>query len=360
MADDVVITVRVSDATGPGITAVRRSVARVGDDAKKSSGGFADLKASMLSLAPAAVPVAAALAPIAVHAGAAGLAVAAFGAAVGPQIGNMKSAADAQKKYTDAVTKFGAGSQQAVAAQQQAAQVLAGMPQATQRAAAAYSVLGGNIPKLTPMVGATATQLDRLMKVAGGGVSTAAFDSLSKRVNEFANSSLKSATDKAIHFMRVLSEGNAHGPLTSFMEYAREQGPAVKELITNNAKAVSNLLEGAAQAGPGMLTLMNAVAKLVASVPPELIGKLMQVYAAFKLIKLAGAGIAGVAGGVQTLATRITTLTTASTAAGGGLAGLRAAFATLGTAAKATVVVAGIAAVATVLAKLSSLGREAA
>jgi len=220
-------------------------------------------------------------------------------------------------------------------------------------------VLGAIIPKLTPMVGATATQLDRLMKVAGGGVSTAAFDSLSKRVNEFANSSLKSATDKAIHFMRVLSEGNAHGPLTSFMEYAREQGPAVKELITNIAKAVSNLLEGAAQAGPGMLTLVNAFAKLVASVPPELIGNLMQVYAAFKLIKLAGAGIAGVAGGVQTLATRITTLTTASTAAGGGLAGLRAAFATLGTAAKATVVVAGIAAVATVLAKLSSLGREA-
>jgi hypothetical protein len=385
MADDVVITVRVSDATGPGITAVRRSVARVGDDAKKAGGGFDDLKASMLSLAPAAVPVAAALAPVAARAGAAGLAVAAFGAAVVPQIGNLKDAAAAQTKYTDAVTKYGAHSQQAVAAQQQAAQVLAGMPAATQRAAAAYSVLGGKfksfsdstakftmvpvehsfavlgavIPKLTPMVGATATQLDRLMKVAGGGVSTAAFDSLSKKVSEFANSSLKSATDRAIHFMRVLSEGNAHGPLTSFMEYARAQGPAVKELITNIAKAVSNLLEGAAQAGPGMLTLVNAFAKLVASVPPELIGNLMQVYAAFKLIKLAGAGIAGVAGGVQTLATRIGTLTTASTAAGGGLAGLRAAFATLGTAAKATVVVAGIAAVATVLAKLSNLGREA-
>jgi ABC-type Fe2+-enterobactin transport system substrate-binding protein len=385
MADDVVITVRVSDATGPGITAVRRSVTRLGDDAKKSSGGFDDLKASMLSLAPAAVPVAAALAPIAGHAAGAGLAVAAFGAAVVPQIANLKAASDAQTKYSDAVTKYGANSKQAVAAQQQAAQVLAGMPRATQQAAAGYSilkdqfksfsdstakftmvpvehsfaVLGQIIPKLKPMVEGTSTQFDRLMKVAGGAVNTAGFDALSKRVSDFANNSLKSATDRAIHFTRVLSEGNAHGPITSFMEYARAQGPAVKELFTNLAKAVANLLEGAAQAGPGMLTLVNAFAKLVAAVPPSLIGHLMQVYAAFKLIKLAGAGIGTAADGIRTLATRIATLSAASTAAGGGLAGLRAAFATLGTAAKATVVVAGIAAVVAVIAKLSERGRQA-
>ena len=396
MSDDVTIVVRVDDRTAAGFRDVDgrlrtldgRFAASAGSMNRSGSAmskALVDVKASLLSLAPAAVPVAAAMAPIAVHAGAAGLAVAAFGAAVVPQIANLKAASDAQTKYSDAVTKYGANSKQAVAAQQQAAQVLAGMPRATQQAAAGYSnlkdqfksfsdstakftmvpvehsfaVLGAVVPKLTPMVGASATQLDRLMKVAGGEVNSSGFDALSKKVSTFANESLKNATDRAIHFTRVLSEGNAHGPITSFMEYARAQGPAVKELFTNLAKAVANLLEGAAQAGPGMLTLVNAFAKLVAAVPPSLIGNLMQVYAAFKLIKLAGAGIAAVGGGIQSLATRITTLTTASTAAGGGLAGLRAAFATLGTAAKATVIVAGIAAVATVLAKLSERGRQA-
>jgi hypothetical protein len=259
------------------------------------------------------------------------------------------------------------------------------MPAATQRASAAYSnlrdtfhafsdsnarftmapveksfaVLGQIIPKLTPMARGASTQLDRLVTVAGGAVNTSGFDALSKKVGTFANSSLKSATDGAIHFMRVLSEGKSSGPIASFFAYAKAQGPAVKELLTNVAKAVSNLLQGASQAGPGMLSLVNAFAKLVAAVPPSLVGNLMQVYAAFKLIKLAGAGIGVAAEGITSLRTAITGLTAASAAAGGGMAGLRAAFMSLGTAAKATVVVAGIAAVAVVFSKLSDMGKKA-
>jgi hypothetical protein len=385
MADDVTITVRVSDATGPGITAVTRRVDGLARSAKDGGGAFKDLRATMLSLAPAAVPVAAALAPIAVHAGAAGLAVAAFGAAVIPQIGNLKDAAGAQDKYTAAVTKYGAQSKQAMAAQQFVADSLSSMPAATQRASAAYSnlrdtfrefsdsnakftmapveksfaVLGQIIPKLTPMARGASTQLDRLVSVAGGAVNTSGFDALSKKVGTFANSSLKSATDGAIHFMRALSEGKSSGPIASFFAYAKAQGPAVKELLTNVAKAVSNLLQGASQAGPGMLSLVNAFAKLVAAVPPSLVGNLMQVYAAFKLIKLAGAGIGVAAEGITSLRTAITGLTAASAAAGGGMAGLRAAFMSLGTAAKAGVIVAGIAAVAVVFSKLSDMGKKA-
>ncbi|MHB9857607.1 phage tail protein [Streptomyces sp. YIM S03343] len=325
------------------------------------------------------------MAPIAAHAAGAGVAMAAFGAAVIPQISNLSDAAKAQDKYTQAVQQYGAHSKQAVQAQQQAAQVFAGMPRATQQAAAAYSnlrdqfkgfsdstakftmvpvehsfaVLGAIIPKLTPMVEGTSTQLDRLMKVAGGAVSTGGFDSLSKKVSDFANNSLKSAVDGAIHFMRVMSEGNASGPMTEFMAYAKAQGPAVKELLSNLMQALGNIAKGAAQAGPGLLTIVNAMAKLVAAVPPGLIGNLMQVYAAFKLIKLAGAGIGAVAGGIQTLAARITALRAASVAAGGGLAGLRAAFIGLGAATKATVIIAGIAAAIAVIGKLSSLGKSA-
>ncbi|MFF7947027.1 phage tail protein [Streptomyces griseorubiginosus] len=396
MSDDVTITVRVNNQTAAGFRDVNgqlRSLdgrfAATGNNVRRSSSAMSqalvDVKASLLSLAPAAVPVAASLAPIAAHAAGAGVAMAAFGAAVIPQISNLKDAAAAQTKYTDAVTKYGAGSKQAITAQQQAAQVLAGMPKATQQAAAAYSVLGGKfkdfsdstarftmapvehsfavlgtvIPKLTPMVQSSSTQLDRLVKVAGGAVNTSGFDSLSKKVSDFANQSLKNATDEAIHFIRVMSEGNASGPLTEFMAYAKAQGPAVKELLSNLVQALGNIAQGAADAGPGLLTVVNAFAKMVAAVPPELIGNLMQVYAAFKLIKLAGAGIGAAAGGVQTLAGKVAGLQAASAAAGGGVAGLKAAFVSLGTVAKATVVVAGITLLVVALSKLSNIGKQA-
>lgn len=396
MSDDVQITVRVNNQTAAGFRDINGQIRSMDGRFAASAGNMrrssedinralVDVRGTLLSLAPAVVPVAASLAPLTVQAGAAGVAVAAFGAALVPQLASLKSAADAQDKYTTAVTKYGTGSKQAAQAQQVVAATLNGMPAATQRAAAGYAVLrdqfhafsdstakftmapvthsfalvGALLPKLSPMVQATGTQLDRLVKVAGGAVNSAGFDALSKRFSTFANQTLKNATDGAIHFIRVLSEGNAKSPIASFMEYARAQGPAVKELITNLAKAVGNLLQGAAQAGPGMLTLVNAFAKLVAALPPSLIGNLMQVVAAFKLIKLAGAGVAAVGGGIQSLAAKIATLRTASTAAGGGLAGLRAAFAALGTAAKATVIVAGIAAVVAVLTKLSSSGKKA-
>jgi len=382
MADDVTITVTVNNSTGPGITSVNHSINQMANQAKKGDGAFKDLRASLLSLAPAAVPIAASLAPIAVHAGAASVAVAAFGAAVVPQIANLKSAADAQDKYTQAVTKYGQNSQQAVQAQKLVADTLAGMPQATQRAAAAYSnlrdqfkafsdstakftmapvehsfaVLGAIIPKLTPMVQSTSTQLDRLVKVAGGAVNSSGFDTLSKKVSDFANQSLKNATDGAIHFIRVMSEGNASGPITEFMAYAREQGPAVKELLSNLVAALGNIAQGAADAGPGLLTVVNALAKLAAAVPPEVIGNLMQMYAAFKLIKLAGAGIAGVAGGITTLSASLAGLTAASAAAGGGLAGLKAAFMSLSIGARAALIATGIGAIVVALGMLSSMG----
>lgn len=396
MSDDVTITVRVNNQTASGFRDINGQLrtldgrfASTAGNMRRSGDGITralvDVRASLLSLAPAAVPVAASLAPIAAHAAGAGTAMAAFGAAVIPQIANMKDAADAQDKYTQAVTKYGANSQQATAAQKLAADTLAGMPVATQRAAAGYSnlrdkfkgwsdsmaqftmvpversfaVLGQLIPKLTPMAEEASLQMARLVTVAGGAINTSGFDSLSKKVSDFANSSLKKAVDGAIHFGRVLSEGNMSGPMAQFFDYARQQGPAVKELLTNLAAAAGNLAQGAAQAGPGLLSIVNALAKMAAAVPPELIGNLMQVYAAFKLIKLAGAGLTAVGAGVQSLASKVAALQAASAAAGGGVAGLKAAFLGLGTAAKATIVVAGITILAVALSKLSNIGKQA-
>ncbi|WP_435253645.1 phage tail protein [Streptomyces sp. 1222.5] len=396
MSDAVTITVRVNNQTAAGFrdingnlrtmdgrfAASANQMQRHGSVMQKT---MVDLKASMLSLAPAAVPVAASLAPIVAHTGAAAVAVAAFGAALKPQITSLAAATKAQDQASDAARKYGAGSRQAAEAQAAVVQTLAGMPAATQRAAAAFSnlkeqtrawsdsmakftmqpvehsfaVLGAILPKLSPMVQSTSTQFDRLMKVAAGGISTGSFDALSKRFSDFANNSLRSATNSAIHFMRVLSEGNTSGPLTKFMEYARAQGPAVKQLLSNLMQALGNIAQGASQAGPGLLTIVNAMAKLVASVPPQLIGNLMQVYAAFKLIKLAGAGISAVGTSFQTLAAKITALKAASAAAGGGIAGLRAAFASLSVAAKGSVIIAGLALLAMGVQKLAQMARGA-
>ncbi|MDX3643094.1 phage tail protein [Streptomyces sp. MB09-02B] len=341
-------------------------------------------RSALIPLATAAVPLAAALGPVAVKSAAAGAAVAAFGIAVAGQVSHLSEASKAQEKYTDAVAQYGRGSKQAAEAQRQVAATLAGMPQATQRAAVglqtlkgtfrewsdstakftmapvekSFTVLGQMLPKLTPMVKGTSTQLDRLVSVAGGAVATPGFDALADKFSTFANDALKDAVDGIIHFSRALSEGEASGPIKAFMDYADQNGPAVRETLATLGDAVTTLATAAADAGPGMLTLVNAAASLVAALPPELVTVLMQTAVALKLVTLAGAGAAAVSTGIAALGTRIGALQGAAVAAGGGLAGLRAAFLALGTAAKASIVVGAIAAVVVAFGKLGDIGRE--
>lgn len=352
----------------------------------KSIGG---VKGALIPLATAAVPIMAKMAVtaggVAAKTAGAGVALGAFGAALAGQVGSLKEAGEAQKKYTDAVAQNGRGSKQAAEAQRAVQTQLASMPQATARAAIAlgtlkdvfqdfsddtatftmkpversFAVLGQVIPKLTPMVQGASTQLDRLVTIAGGAVASPGFDALSDRLATFANRSLKEAVDGIVHFSRALSEGQASGPITAFMEYAEKNGPAVQDTLANVGDALVTVAQGAAEAGPGMLTLVNAAAGLVASFPPELITTLLQTAVALKAVSLAGAAAAGI-GGIMTAArTQIGALGATAAAAGGGLAGLRAAFLSLGTAAKASIVAGGILAVGLAVSKLSDLGQQA-
>ncbi|MGY5048307.1 phage tail protein [Streptomyces sp. 900105755] len=359
---------------------------RVTATTKEAQKAFRDLKSEVTSLkgtliplAAAAVPLAAAMAPIAAKAAGAGVAVAAFGAAVVPQVANMKAAANAQEKYNEAVGKYGVRSKQAVQAQMMLAGTLAAMPAATRRAAAAYSnlqdefaafsnstakftmvpvehsfaVLGKVIPKLTPMAESAAGQLDRLVKVAGGAVASPGFDALAGKLDTFANQSLKEAVDEAIHFVRVLSEGGASGPIKTFMEYAAKEGPAVRETLRNVGEAVQNLVHASSEAGPGMLSLVNAAAKLVAALPPSLVATMMQAAVALKALKLAGAGFDVASAGAAVFSARLTALRATSTAAGGGVTGLTAALNSLSTKAKIGLAAGAIGALVLTLHELS-------
>ncbi|MFE4716864.1 phage tail protein, partial [Streptomyces sp. NPDC056728] len=396
MSDAVTITVRVNNQTAAGLRDVNgqlrdlqgrfaTSAGSMQQSSRKFDGAVADLKSSLISLAPALIPVAAQAAPIAAGLGAAGVATVAFTAAVIPQIGALGDAAKAHAAYDDEVKKSGATSEAAVKKQAEYQRQMAALPPATRQAAGSVMVLSDSykkwsdglakftmtpvtqgigittalLPRLTPLVKSASTQLTRLTTVAGGAIASPGFDALTGKFDAFTNRTLKAATDEALHFMRVLSSGSAHGPLSEVMDYVRSSGPAVRETLGNLAETIGHVMEAAAQAGPGMLAIVNAFAQLVSAVPASLLANLMQVYTAFKLIKLAGVGMGAVAGGVSGLVTKLTALRTAAVGAGGGMAGLRAAFATLGTAAKATVIVAGIAAVALVLTKLSSIGKQA-
>jgi hypothetical protein len=351
----------------------------------EGGGGGGGLMGALMTLAPALTPIAAQAAAVAASVGAATVAVGAFGAALKPQLSAMSGAADAQKKYTDAVAKYGPASAQASAAQQTLSQTLTGLPAATRQASGAFlnlksdftswsnslakftmvpvtqglGVLDALLPKLSPLVKGAATQFTRLTTLLAGGVNSGAFDGLMARFTAFANGALKSAVDGVVHFTRVLSQGGGSGALSEFMAYAKANAPLVKETLKNLAEAVMNILRAASQAGPGMLTLVNTFAKLVAALPPSLIATVMQIAAAIKILSLTHAGITALGGSIGGLLTRFTALRASAAAAGGGLAGLRAAFLSLGTAAKATVIVAAIAAVVVGVSKLASLGQKA-
>jgi hypothetical protein len=354
------------------------------------SGGSEMLK-GLLLLAPAAIPLAAglstALAPLPGLFGAAGVGAGAFGIALAGQVERLSEVADAEKKYQEAVTEHGKASAEAITAQIKYQQMLAQLPPDAQKAAIALSQLKQNfsdwsddmsgftmqpltngitvldqlIPRLTPHVQSFSTELDRVIAVAGGAIETPGFDRMADKFADFSGQKLDEMTDSVMHFLRVLSEGGAFqsGPIAAFMDYAQQNGPAAREALSAISDAVVTLLQASAEAGPGLLTLVTAAAQLVAALPPELVGIIIQVAAGLKLVQMAGAGAAAIAGGVAALGGRLTALRAASTAAGGGMAGLAAAFGTLGTAAKATLIASGIGILLIALSELSDMGKQA-
>ncbi|MER5302130.1 hypothetical protein ABT039_22105 [Streptomyces lasiicapitis] len=384
------VSAAVRAASGQTVTVRVRTDASPGDltgplNSAAAKGTHGALK-GLLLLAPAVIPLTTALAPLPGILGASGAAAAAFGIAVAGQIGPLTEVASAEKKYQDAVRQHGATSQQAFKAQAEYQSQLAELPEDTQRAAIALSTLKTTykqwsdslsgatmrplihsmtlmetlLPHLTPEVRSASRELDRLITLAGGAVNTPGFEAASDRFAAFTDQTLTRMGDRLVHVLRLMSDGRAaDGPLATVMDYIRAHGDEARETLSNLGDAVGNLFEGAADAGPMMLTLVNAVARLVAALPPELVGTLIQIAAALKLVQLAGAGMAAAAGGMAVLQTRIAALRATSLAAGGGLAGLRAAFLSLGTAARASVVVAGIGLAAVAISRLMGLGRAA-
>ncbi|MFD9398334.1 phage tail protein [Streptomyces sp. NPDC060011] len=321
-------------------------------------------KKSLISLAPAALPVAAGLSAVTAQAGAAAAATVAFGAAVGPQVKTASELAKSSGSMATSMSKIPPAARDAASSLVKLnnsyhawSDSLAGdtMPVVTK----SFQTMTAVLPHLSGMVEGAAVQLDRLMTVAGGGVASGAFGSLMKQFTNFSTGALKDFTDGVIHLARSMSEGSADGPIQKFIEYARANGPLVQDTLKNIARAVGNLLEGMSTAGPSMLTIVNALAQLVAAVPPSFLGVLMKLYTAFKLVSLAGSAFAALGGILGGVSASFTAMAASSAAAGGGLAGLRAAIAGLSATTKAAMLATGIGIIVVALSMLSEMGQKA-
>ncbi|WP_051797718.1 hypothetical protein [Streptomyces sp. NRRL S-337] len=349
--------------------------------AKDSMG---QLRAAAISLAPALLPIAAAAVPIAANLGAAGFALAAFGVAIAGQIGEVKKASEAETKYNDAVRQHGAASKQALTAQQAYLAQVADMDPETRKAAAALSVLkdeykswsldlagdtmpvftkglatmGVVLPRLTPMVQGAASQLDRLMTVLAGGVASGGFDQFIRSFTAFANGALQRGTDGLVHFMRVLQGGAGGGQIKEFLAYAKSVGPEVGQTLLNLSKALIHLVAAASDTGVGMLSIVNALAKIVTAVPSGALAGLLQLALALKAVKLAAAGLAAGRGAIAGFVAQIIAARSAAGGATGGLASLAAGFGALSRTAKLAVAGTALGAVVLALTAISRAGRS--
>ncbi|MET4925461.1 hypothetical protein P3L51_24430 [Streptomyces sp. PSRA5] len=341
------------------------------------------LKASLISLAPAAIPAAASLAPIAAGAGAAAVAIGVYGAALGPQIAAMGEAAEAEKAYKDAVEESGRTSQQAVAAQIKYSAAMAKLPPATRLAAAGMSVLkdeykdwsdslagdtmgpvnkglaifGALLPTTTGLVKGTSTELDRMMTIAGGAMSTPGFDRAAAKFEGFAVGTLRKVNDGLLALAG--SDVEVGSNAAEFMDYAAAQGPVVKSTLLAIGEALFHLLQAGSEVGVGMLQVVNILARLVSAVPPGAIALMFQLAIAIKLVRLAALGLAAARTAVAGFGASLVAMQTAAAGATGRMATLTAMFGTLSKTAKLALIGTGIGLLVVALGSLMQMGQKA-
>jgi hypothetical protein len=372
--------------TTGSLTGLRGVVGGLGGSGGGSRGGFRGATSALIGLSLALLPIAASVAPLAGGLVGAGAAAAAFGVAIGGQVAKLVEAAEAQKKYEDAVAEHGAASEEAAKAELARQRVLEKMPKSTQEAAAAWAalkdqyeefsdsladdtmpvatkgiqILTASLDEGSPMAGMFADHMDRLMNIIGGAVGSGMTDQLGEQFTAFADGALEDGLDALVRFIRVLStDGIDTGPIGEFMDYAREVGPEVRDTLVNIAEAVVHLLAAGSDAGVSMLQIVNALAKLVDAVPTEALSALIQFVIVFKMVKLAAAGLAASSGAAAAFGAAITGMSAAAAGSVGPLAAFRAAIATLSRTAKVALAGTGIGLLVIALSELAAMSASA-
>ncbi|MEU9946931.1 hypothetical protein [Streptomyces sp. NPDC047939] len=215
------------------------------------------------------------------------------------------------------------------------------------------------LPKTSSLVKGTGAQLDRMMTVIGGSMASPGLDRLNQRFTLFANTTLRKVNDQLVHLLRVTDTGRIGGGLSEFMDYARAQGPAVASTISNVAEALTNVLIGAADVGVSMLDVVNGLSGIVAAVPPEVVGTLLQLAIAIKAVKLAAAGMAAGQAAMAAFAGQLVAMRTAAAAAPGRLAAVTAGIGAMSRGARLAAAGTGIGLLVIGLMELQKMGQAA-
>ncbi|MEV5163835.1 hypothetical protein AB0K66_04300 [Streptomyces werraensis] len=372
----------VDDRTG----SVTRSMTSLSDEVGKVGNA---VKANLISLLPAAIPMAAGLASsaavLAGQLGAVGVAAGAYALAVGPQVAALAEAVEAQTKYRDAVDASGATSQEAIKAQVEYQRQLAKLPQPTQEAAVAVGILKDNyqdfsdslagdvmapftkgvavanalLPHTAGLAKGASAQLDRLITLVGGAISTPGFDALNDRFTTFANDTLDHGIDRLTVFLAKLESGQFDGGgLREWWDYAQQAGPVVWDTLEQVADALLNVLEAGSGIGVGALDVINFLSGIVSAVPPDAIATVLQLAIAIKAVKLAAAGAGAAQAGLAALGVQIGAMRAAAAGAPGALAGTTAAVGALSRTAKLAMAGTGIGLLLITLDQLSSSSRK--
>ncbi|KFG02762.1 hypothetical protein IQ62_00095, partial [Streptomyces scabiei] len=226
---------RVSGSMG----GLRGNIGTLNTAADRSSGSTRNLMLAAVGLGTALIPIAASLAPIAAGLTAAGAGTVVYGLAIGSQVAQLVQAAEAQKKYDDAVREHGKGSQEAAKAQLAQQKLLQQMPAATREAAAALTVLKdeygqwsdeladdtmpvvtkslqlftATLPKATPLVRGYSAQLEHMLDVAAGAMTTPGFDRFMDKADDFTSGTLARMTTGIVDFTTSMDTGEVGGNL---------------------------------------------------------------------------------------------------------------------------------------------------
>ncbi|MFS8200473.1 hypothetical protein ACLVWQ_17525 (plasmid) [Streptomyces sp. CWNU-52B] len=366
-------------------TNTTRNMAGLQRDTDAGGKALGELKKAAMLLAPAAIPAAAALAPIAAGAGTVAVATLAMTAALVPQIGALSEAADAEKKYEDAVDKSGARSKEAVAAHSAYVESVSKLPPETREAAAALgilkdtykewsdslagdtmapvtkgiAILDGLLPKTTGLVKATSAETDRFMTIVGGGMESPGLDRLNSKFTTFAQKTLRTVNDQLVHLLRVGDSGEVGGKAAQFMAWARAQGPTVASVLNSVAESLIHVLDGASGVGVSLLQIIDVAAGLVSAVPAGAIAMFLQLALALKVTKAAALGFAAARTGLAMFAAQLLAMNSAAAATPGRMAAARASIAALSRTTKLAVAGTGIGLLVIALGELSQRGKAA-
>ncbi|HEY9470691.1 MAG TPA: hypothetical protein VIQ76_13870, partial [Propionibacteriaceae bacterium] len=157
-------------------------------------------------------------------------------------------------------------------------------------------LMRATLPKLTPLVSGASAELDNLMNIVAGGMSTPGFDQFIARFTQFATGALAHGTTHLVEFTQALDTGEIGGDLRAFLDYAQANGPLVGDTLKNLATAVTHLLVATSDMGVSVLSAVDALAKLVNAIPTGFLSTVLQLYAGLKLVTLGASALGAVTG----------------------------------------------------------------